>query len=168
MLFRSVVATDLLVGVASGVVLELVLSAWYVMSVEARTGRGRSFAATVRSLFRNPIVERTAVGGEYHLAADSPQVCFNILPLHRELSEVPAGVSKVILHIRDGVTLVDHTTCEQLLEAVERGDAGGGAGLEVRGWSRLSPRSFHRAALHTLDVAVQPELAAMAPGARAA
>ena len=148
----AIVTTDLLVGVAVGIVVKMVLCAWFVASVEARLLRDGSFLGTVRMLFRNPIVHRELAGNEYHLTADRPLVCFNALSFNRELSNIPPGATKVVLHVGNGVTLVDHTTCENLMNAVDEINLGGKFGIEIDGWPRLQRRSFYRTALHTLDI----------------
>ena len=148
----AIVTTDLLVGVAAGIVIEIVLCAWYVVSVESKLQRNGSFFATIRELFRNPIVERELAGNEYHLTADRPLVCFNALPFNRELANIPAEATKVVFHIGSGVTLVDHTACDNLMSTVDKINGDGKIQFEIEGWKRMQRRSFHRAALHTLDV----------------
>jgi MFS superfamily sulfate permease-like transporter len=148
----AIVTTDLLIGVIAGILLDVVLCAWFVASVEETLQRNGSFWGTVRTLFRNPIVDRELVGNEYHLTVDRPLVCFNSLALNRELSDIPPEATKVVLHIGNGVTLVDHTTCENLMNTVEEANRRGTVTIEISGWDRLWRRSFHRTALHTLDI----------------
>jgi hypothetical protein len=103
-------------------------------------------------LLSNPIVHRELAGNEYHLTADRPLVCFNALSFNRELSNIPPEATKVVLHVGNGVTLVDHTTCENLMNTIEETNLGGRIHLEIDGWTRLQRRSFHHTALHTLDI----------------
>jgi carbonic anhydrase len=147
-----IVTTDLLVGVFAGIVMEMVLCAWFVASVEAELHSNGSFFGNVRKLFGNPIVDRKLVGNTYHLTADRPLVCFNALPLNRELSKIPPEAAKAVLHIGNGVTLVDHTTCENLMNTIDEINRGGKIQIEIDGWARLQRRSFHHAALRTLDI----------------
>jgi len=147
-----IVTTDLLIGVIAGITIELVLCAWFVASAEAKQQRIGTFVGTVRTLFQNPIVERELAGNEYHLTANRPLVCFNGLLFHRELSNIPIEATSVVLHIGNGVILVDHTTCENLVILVDEINCGGKIRIEIDGWTRLKRRSYHHTALHMLDI----------------
>jgi MFS superfamily sulfate permease-like transporter len=146
------ISTDLLVGILAGIFAKLVLNAWFVASVEERLQINGSFFGSVRNLFRNPIVARELAGNEYHLTANRPLVCFNALHLNRALTNIPSEATKVILHIGSGVTLVDHTTCENLTNLVEDTNQTGNVTIEIDGWQRLQKRSYYKTAVHTLDI----------------
>lgn len=146
------ISTDLLVGIFAGIAAKLILNAWFIASIEERLHVNGSFGAAVRSLFRNPIVEYELAGNEYHLTANRPLVCFNALQFNRALTDIPAEATKVILHIGNGVTLVDHTTCENLMNTVEEINQAGRISFEIDGWERLQKRSYYRTAVHTLDI----------------
>jgi carbonic anhydrase len=143
------VTTDLLWGIAAGILAKFVLEA----SIQATVVRGRPegrdpFGFAVRrwlvqggQLFRNPVVQSGAVGDTYHLYFGRPLVCFNALHLEKALAEIPSGVSSVQLHITDLVTLIDHTTAATLLDFVEDFKRTGRGIAQIVGLDRLRGRS---------------------------
>ena len=147
-----ILTTDLLVGVLMGVAIEFVLCTWFVALVDAKWKGSFSFVDIVRKLFQNPIVRRELVGSVYHLTADRPLVCFNGLPFLRELSKIPPEAKTVVVHVGDGVKMVDHTTCENLMRRIDEINSSGKVHVEIEGWSRLERRSFYPTAMRTLNV----------------
>ncbi len=106
------VTTDLLIGILSGVALNLVLILWN-LSTSAALPR-KSLLAKFADLFRNPIGRREQVNGRYTLVAERSLVCFNLFHLIRELDKIPADAREVQLQLSEGVILIDHTTDELL------------------------------------------------------
>jgi MFS superfamily sulfate permease-like transporter len=160
------VTTDLLWGIAAGIVAKLLLEA----SIQATVVRGRSdghepigraarrWLAQGTELFRNPVVKSGAVGDTYHLYFGRPLVCFNSLHLERELEQIPAGVSAVALHITDLVTLIDHTTAAALLDFVEDFKRTGRGIAEIFGLDRLRGQSHAASCLRVAQPVLAKEL----------
>jgi MFS superfamily sulfate permease-like transporter len=161
------VSTDLLWGIAAGILTKLVLEA----VIQAKTVRGRSdghepLGLAVRrwlvqsgDLFRNPVVQRGVVGETYHLVFGRPLVCFNSLHLEQELGQVPAGVSSVCLHVTDLVTLIDHTTAAALLDFVEDFKHTGRGIARIIGLDRLRAHSHAASSLRVNSPVLAGELA---------
>jgi hypothetical protein len=155
------ISTDLLWGIAAGIVTKLAMEA----VIQSNVVRGRSdghepvFLAARRwlvqsgELFRNPVVQRGAVGETYHLYFGRPLVCFNALHLESELDRIPRGVSSVALHVTDLVTLIDHTTAATLLDFVEDFKRTGRGIAEIIGLDRLRGHS-HAASCLRVNVPV--------------
>ena len=161
------VTTDLLWGIAAGIVTKLVLEA----AIQGTVVRGHSdehepFGLAARrwlsqsgELFRNPVVQSGAVGNTYHLYFGRPLVCFNALHLEGELDRIPAGVSSVCLHITDLVTLIDHTTAATLLDFVEDFRRTGRGIAKIVGLDRLKGRSHAASCLRVNSPVLAQELA---------
>ena len=121
------VTTDLLIGIAAGIVAKLLLEAVIVARVERGNPDGREpigltlgrRLGEIGELFRNPVVKSASSGSSYHMYFGRPMVCFNSMQLGRELTAIPGGATSVTMHITDMVTLIDHTTATILLEFVE-------------------------------------------------
>lgn len=146
------VSTDLLVGIFAGLLTKLVINTSFVQSIQELLHADSTFFSAAAKLFRNPIIGREMAGTEYHLMADRPLVCFNALQFSRELTHIPSQATKVVLHIGNGVTLVDHTTCENLMNTAEDINREGRVKFEIDGWNRLHKRSYYKNATHTLDI----------------
>ena len=121
------VTTDLLWGIAAGIVAKLILEIVIVTRVERGRAEGhepvglviKRWLAETGELFRDPVVKSVDSGGTYHMYFGRPMVCFNSLHLHKELSLIPSGATAVTMHITDLVTLIDHTTATILLDFVD-------------------------------------------------
>ncbi len=143
------VSTDLLWGIAAGIVAKLLLEALIVTRVEQGGKDGRdSFAETARrwlggtgELFLSPVVKTVTVDETYHMYFGRPLVCFNSMQLDAALSQIPSGATTVYLHITDLVTLIDHTTAALLLEFVENFKRNGQGIATIVGLDRLRARS---------------------------
>ena len=139
--------TDLLIGIAAGVVLELLLNLWLVgLWHTLRNGSEfkPSFAVRFLSLFRNPVSQREFGDGTYHLYLNGPLVCFNLFHVIRELGQLPHDTQAVHLHLSSHVPLVDHTTSESLryfLEEFSGQDQS--PTLVIEGWDHMRPLSKH-------------------------
>jgi carbonic anhydrase len=142
------VTTDLLVGIAAGVAVELVLNLWYVgLWHTLRNGSEftkPSFAVRFLSLFRNPVSQRELAEGTYHLYLDGPLVCFNLFHVIRELGQLPHGTQAVYLHLSSRVPLVDHTTGESLRHFLEEFSGQDQIPrLVIEGWDHMRRLSQH-------------------------
>jgi MFS superfamily sulfate permease-like transporter len=155
-------STDLLWGIAAGMLTKLALEIWIEAHVQQAEGRApvlRRFldrAAQAGELFRNPVVQKVETPEGYHLYFARPMVCFNTMYLNDALARVPATTSCVYLHVTDLVTFIDHTTTATLLEFVEEFKRSGRGLVEVLGLERLRPRSHDR-----LCMRVSPPLPAV-------
>jgi MFS superfamily sulfate permease-like transporter len=161
------ISTDLLWGIAAGIVAKLVLEA----AIQATVVRGRPngyepFGLAVKrwlvqsaELFRNPVVQRGAVGDTYHVYFGRPLVCFNALHLEAELDRIPTGASTVSLHITDLVTLIDHTTAALLLDFVDDFKRTGRGIAQIVGLDRLRGHSHAHSCLRVASPVLAEELA---------
>jgi MFS superfamily sulfate permease-like transporter len=138
------VSTDLLLGIAVGVAIELALCWRYNLqgSLDRSGGLVRWFRR-LGDLVRNPVGRREYTEGVYDLYLDRPMVCFNLFHLIREMDRIPADAKAVSLQITDNVTVIDHTTCENLFHYLEQYNSGGNGKprLEIQGFSRMRQTS---------------------------
>ena len=90
------VATDLLIGIIAGTILQFLLSA-----LACRKAAGSSSGRVVRlnDLFTNPVVHRGWIGDEYHVYVDKPVLPTNQRKLQQELDSLPDDVRKVTVHL---------------------------------------------------------------------
>ena len=140
--------TDLLIGIGAGIAVELVLNLWYVgLWHTLRNGSEfakPNFAVRFLSLFRNPVSQREADEGTYHLYLDGPLVCFNLFHVIRELGQLPPGTQAVYLHLSSRVPLVDHTTGESLRHFLEEFSGQDQTPrLVIEGWDHMRRLSKH-------------------------
>ncbi len=143
------VTTDLLIGIAVGVAIKFLLCLWY--SISAADGRG-SLLGRLTDLVRNPVARRENEGGSYALYLERPLVCFNLFHLMREIDRTPSDAKVVNLLITDRVTIVDHTTCENLFHYVEEnGSHDGKPRLEIRGLEQMRLTSADHTAIRLAD-----------------
>jgi MFS superfamily sulfate permease-like transporter len=142
------VTTDLLIGIAAGIGLELVLNLWFVgLWHTLRNGSEftkPSFAVRFLSLFRNPVSRRESDDRSYHLYLDGPLVCFNLFHVIRELGQLPHGTQAVYLHLSSRVPIVDHTTAESLRHFLEEfSGQDQSPKLVIEGWDQMRRLSKH-------------------------
>ncbi|MGB9303609.1 MAG: SulP family inorganic anion transporter [Mycobacterium sp.] len=154
------VTTDLLIGIVTGVVLELLLNLWYVgLWHTLRNGSEfakPSFAGRFLSLFRNPVSQRELDEGTCHLYLDGPLVCFNLFHVIRELGQLSNGTRAVYLHLSSRVPLVDHTTGESLRHFLEEfSGQDQSPRLVIEGWDHMRPVSKHETSTRIALAAVE-------------
>jgi len=142
------VTTDLLIGIAAGIILELLLNLWLVGLWHALRNGSEfakpSLAVRFLSLFRNPVSQREFDDGTYHLYLDGPLVCFNLFHVIRELGQLPHDTQAVHLHVSSRVPLVDHTTGESLRHFLEEfSSQDQSPTLVIEGWDHMRPLSKH-------------------------
>ncbi|MDR3636337.1 MAG: SulP family inorganic anion transporter [Isosphaeraceae bacterium] len=151
----ATLTTDLLWGIAVGMLVKLALEIWMASRVERPEGREGLAFRVLRygkqavELFRNPVVQSVSTPEGYHLYFARPLVCFNALHLSRALEQIPASASAVYFHVTDLVTLVDHTTTTTLLEFIEDFKASGRGVAKILGLERLNARSHDRRCMRT-------------------
>jgi MFS superfamily sulfate permease-like transporter len=149
------VSTDLLWGIAAGILAKLVLEAWIQGTVVRGRSEGhepvvqvaRRWAGLTGEMFRDPVVQKGMVGDSFHLYFGRPLVCFNALHLESALAHVPTGASAVYLHVTELVTMIDHTTATTLLEFVDGFKRSGRGIAQIVGLERLRGRSHAETAL---------------------
>jgi carbonic anhydrase len=149
------ITTDLLWGIAAGIVAKLLLELAIVAKVERPQPQKLAFAGLpvkrwlteTGELFRDPVLKTVTVGETYHMYFGRPMVCFNSLHLDRQLSLIPGGASAVCMHITDLVTLIDHTTATLLLDFVENFKCAGRGVVTIAGLDKLRARSHAEAAM---------------------
>ncbi|TNE84547.1 MAG: SulP family inorganic anion transporter [Deltaproteobacteria bacterium] len=122
--FLVTLATDLLVGVAAGLVLKLAL----------HVARGASPVAMLKSP-----VEIAREAERLRIVVHGPAVFTNLLSVRRALHDVDESVTVVELDVSDA-TIVDHTFLEKVHLAADEWPH---AKLEVVGLDALQPASDH-------------------------
>jgi MFS superfamily sulfate permease-like transporter len=133
------VTTDLLIGIIAGVAMKFALCVWYnATSAKAPAVGEGGITGYLINLVRNPIGRREFADGNYDLYVNRPLVCFNLFHLIREMDRIPRDAKTVSLRLSERVTIVDHTTCENLLHYLEEyGSHEGKPSLEIRGLDQL-------------------------------
>jgi MFS superfamily sulfate permease-like transporter len=120
-------ATDLLVGVATGLALKVVL----------HLARGVPLITLLKGEFEAKPGER-----EIRLVFPRAATFASLLGVRRALAEVPDSVERVIIDVR-GARLVDHTFLERVEQMSEEWPH---AKLEFVGLDELRPASAHKTA----------------------
>lgn len=148
----ATLATDLLWGIASGILAKLVLATW-LHTTRPKVAVGGSSGQSFRPLnshawlsrltqsFRNPVARSESVDDSHHIYFAGPLVSFNLLHVNCELAKTPAGVKTIYLHVTEEVTLIDHTSCESLLHFAEECHRSGTAQVELVGMDQMTTRS---------------------------
>jgi MFS superfamily sulfate permease-like transporter len=124
-------ATDLLMGVAAGIVLKMIL----------HVARGVS----VRELFKNKL-EVSREDNVMKVTVLGPAVFTNLLGLRRALSAIPQGVTEVVIDFSKS-RLVDHTTLERVHAIADEWPT---AKLTLAGLDNHRKASKHKTAVHVL------------------
>jgi MFS superfamily sulfate permease-like transporter len=151
----ATLTTDLLWGIAVGILVKLALEAWveirlqHVEEGETLFGRVARQLRLTGDLFRNPVAQAVTTPDGYHLYFARPLVCFNTLHLNHALDQIPSGVGAVYFHITGMVTLVDHTATTTLFDFIEEFKRSGRGVAEILGLERLRPRSHDLTCMRT-------------------
>ena len=90
------VATDLLIGIIAGTILQSVLSAFACRRAAGCIGGEQ---VGVNDLFANPVTHKGWVGDEYQIYVDKPVLPTNEGKLQQELNRLPEDVHKVTVHL---------------------------------------------------------------------
>jgi carbonic anhydrase len=114
------VSTDLLIGIIVGVGMKFALCLWYnIFSASGKANGNGGLLARSADLVRNPIGRREFANGTYAMHVERPLVCFNLFHLIREMDHVPSEAKQVSLQLSERVSMIDHTTYENLLHYME-------------------------------------------------
>jgi carbonic anhydrase len=135
-------STDLLIGIFAGMGAKLLLNTFFSVMVARQSGPKRIFTR-IGDLFRNPVTDKKLVDGEYHMVLTRPLVCFNSLHVNKELDEIPADATSVFLHINAGVTVIDHTSYDNIMYFAEDYERSGRGRLQFVGLENMRMRSHH-------------------------
>ena len=140
--------TDLLIGIAAGVVANYILSALFcrhaIATATSAGVRDLSTGKCMGDFFRNPVFKREYCDGVYHMYVDKPLVCFNTMQLSEELDEIPSDVKAVRVHLDERVALIDHTAAENLMHAIKE-YSHSNVPVEIVGLERLERLSHYDA-----------------------
>jgi len=115
--------TDLLWGIIAGTIAKFAMNTYFLRrSVNASgipvTRRATLFQG-IYDFFANPVWRREMVAGNYHMYLNKPLVCFNSMHVSEELERIPTEAKAITIHLEENVALIDHTSCENLLSAVQ-------------------------------------------------
>ena len=162
------VTTDLLWGIAAGILAKLLLEITIVTRVERGRPDGQKGAGLVAKrwlsesgeLFRDPVVKTVSAGDAYHMYFARPMVCFNSMQLSSALALVPNSASVVYMHVTDLVTIIDHTTASTLLEFADNFNRTGRGIATIVGLEKLQARSHAEASMRISAPVLAEERAA--------
>lgn len=158
------VSTDLLLGIISGMALELFLNlslAWPTRNVALATNAGdvignpavRAFSRFA-DMFRNPVTHCQLVNNQYHLYFGSPLVSFNSLHVNRELTRIPEQATTVFFHVTDQVTLIDHTSSANLMSFAHDYELSGKGHVQFTGLEEMLMCSEHETCVRLGELAL--------------
>lgn len=102
--------TDLLIGIAAGMMLKLCVLLYYSCKSDTGAGAGSSLIDGLKTILKSPLEKVENVNGTRHVFFSGAMNCFNSLKVRSILDETPYEVKKVVLHFNPAVSLVDHST----------------------------------------------------------
>jgi carbonic anhydrase len=151
--------TDLLMGIFAGMVVKMLMNmAMTIPHMRAPVGREMTLAEMIRLVFaqlsqflRNPVSHSEQHADGYHLYLDRPLVCFNSMHLDRVLSSIPGDAKDVHFHVGEDVTMIDHTSYDNLMYFADEYESSQRGRFEILGMDRL-----HRWSHSTHGVRVAP------------
>ncbi|MBI1858543.1 MAG: hypothetical protein HYR97_05460 [Candidatus Melainabacteria bacterium] len=152
--------TDLLWGIFAGIVLELLITTGITFILERRrsqlnNGNRKSLHNPLSILFRlfqNPVSKRELVKNEYHLYFDKPLVTFNALHLNKEIANIPKDVRCSHFYFTKGVTLIDHTTCENIFNLIEQNNLEGRIPINIDGMQCMRSCSSYPSSMRLVNL----------------
>jgi carbonic anhydrase len=161
----ATLSTDLLWGIITGISAKWLLASWMhltaprVPGVAETSNSGGAWPsnghvepsklAKLLQPFRSPVARRESVADSHHIFFEGPLCCFNLLHVNNELERTPQTAKRVVLHLTEHVTVVDHTSCERLLHYVEECHRNGTASVELVGLDQMTPRSAFPTCMRT-------------------
>ena len=147
--------TDLLWGIVAGVAAKFMLNMVlyrYALAVRSPTRRKPSLTESVKAFFSSPVVSAGLNGEGYEVVVDRPLVCFNSMKLTEVLDRTPEGARWVHIRMGEGVGIIDHTSCENLMHAVEESRQGA-APVRIFGLEQMQRLSEYPHGTHVAAVA---------------
>jgi MFS superfamily sulfate permease-like transporter len=154
----ATLSTDLLWGIVTGIAAKMIFTLWVhaatpqpaaVASSNGHAAALPSWLARLTQAFRSPVARSVAIDDEVHVYFGGPLVSFNLMHVSHELSQAAAKSKKIYLHVTDHVTVVDHTSCENVLHFVEECHRSGTARVELLGLDAMTPRSTFPSCMRT-------------------
>lgn len=138
------VSTDLLVGIAVGVLVKLLMDLSLIGLANRINGHPPlgSFASRFAALFQNPVGRTELNNDVYEVYFEQALHCFNLFHVIRELQKLPKGTKTLRLHFSATANLVDHTSVETVFHYLEDYKLNGVV-IEMIGWERFMPLSEH-------------------------
>ncbi|MCE9608332.1 MAG: SulP family inorganic anion transporter [Planctomycetia bacterium] len=100
----ATLATDLLIGIVTGVVAKFFLDAYLCRKAVLTFPRGAR-TSIFMDLFAHPVGRREMVDGTLHLYVDRPIAWFNAHKLERELSNLPTDAQDIVVHMSETVSM---------------------------------------------------------------
>lgn len=151
--------TDLLIGIAAGVLAKFFLSALFcrhaVAAAQSTGVTSLSLRSCLGDFFRNPVFKREYADRVYHMYINKPLVCFNAMHLAEELDEIPSDAKAVQVHLEERVILVDHTAAENLIHAIKV-HSNSNVPIQIIGLERLDRLSRDEGCVRVATPATQP------------
>ncbi|MEZ4543475.1 MAG: solute carrier family 23 protein [Cyanobacteriota/Melainabacteria group bacterium] len=144
------VSSDLLVGIACGILAKVLILVFYSMKCSCKRPHGllRSLWINSIKLFRNPIKEVLVAGDQVEITFKGSLTCFNHLVV-RDTIDKHLRSSKVIrLNLCPSVGVVDHSSTTYLQMLADEAELSGLARVEVSGLERLSCCTADLSSLH--------------------
>jgi len=89
-------ATDLLIGIIAGTILQFIMSAVSCRSAIKQAG---GTSGSLSDLFQNPVLHKGWLDDEYHIYCEKPVMPFNRKHLQKELDNLPADAKQVTVHM---------------------------------------------------------------------
>jgi carbonic anhydrase len=154
----ATLSTDLLWGILTGIGAKLLFTMWVHLTTPqpavAVNSNGHGIAqpgwlARMAQAFRSPVARSESIDDEHHVFFGGPLVSFNLMHVSHELSQAATKSKKIYLHVTDQVTVVDHTSCENLMHFAEECHRNGTAHVELLGLDAMAPRSEFPSCMRT-------------------
>ncbi len=154
----ATLSTDLLWGILTGIGAKLLYTMWVhirapqpvaVARANGHAAIHRGWLARMAQAFRNPVARSESIDDEHHVFFSGPLVSFNLMHVSHELSRAATKSKKIYLHVTDDVTVVDHTSCENLLHFADECHRNGTAHVELLGLDAMAPRSDFPSCMRT-------------------
>lgn len=142
------VSTDLLIGIAAGVVVKLLINMSLIRLANRLSGNVSQggFWDHFVDLFRNPVGEKRSADGLCEMTFSRPLHCFNLMHVIREMQSVVKGTTKLRLNFAPLSNVIDHTTIETIFHFIKDFQLRG-IQVELEGWDHFVQLSEHEQAV---------------------
>lgn len=156
--------TDLMWGIIGGIGLAMLMNSGFIYclkkahsqrSLAGSENKPVSVVSAITCMFQNPVREKRWEGRTYHLYLDKPLVCSNYLQLSKELKELPDTAEKIYLHLDESITMMDHTTVENLHTFIHQRNEENTVEIELVGFDRLKALSTAECATRIIDIELE-------------